>query len=78
MYLCSYKTTSYKQSTLLFFQTCAMGKCTGISIIDSTPLMSCHIKRMHMHKTRYDVFSVKLNSRRDKNRSKRMGFGIFA
>ena len=63
---------------LLFFQTCALGKCTGISIIDSTPLVSCHIKRMHMHKTRYDVFSVKLNSRRDKNRSKRMGFGIFA
>lgn len=36
---------------LLFFQTCALGKCTGISIIDSTPLVSCHIKRMHMHKT---------------------------
>ena len=29
----------------------ALGKCTGISIIDSTPLVSCHIKRMHMHKT---------------------------
>ena len=36
---------------LLFFQTCALGKCTGISIIDSTPLVSCHIKRMHMHRT---------------------------
>jgi hypothetical protein len=36
---------------LLFFQTCALGKCTGISIIDSTPLVSCHIKRIHMHKT---------------------------
>ena len=36
---------------LLFFQTCALGKCTGISIIDSTPLVSCHIKRMHIHKT---------------------------
>ena len=36
---------------LLFLQTCALGKCTGISIIDSTPLVSCHIKRMHMHKT---------------------------
>ena len=32
---------------LLFFQTCALGKCT----IDSTPLVSCHIKRMHIHKT---------------------------
>ena len=36
---------------LLFLNTCALGKCTGISIIDSTPLVSCHIKRMHMHKT---------------------------
>lgn len=36
---------------LLYFQTCALVKCTGISIIDSTPLASCHIKRMHMHKT---------------------------
>ena len=36
---------------LLFLQTCALGKCTGISTIDSTPLVSCHIKRMHMHKT---------------------------
>lgn len=36
---------------LLFLQTSALGKCTGISIIDSTPLVSCHIKRMHMHRT---------------------------
>lgn len=36
---------------LLFLQTCALGKCTGISIIDSTPLVACHIKRAHMHKT---------------------------
>lgn len=36
---------------LLFLQTCALGKCTGISIIDSTPLVSCHIRRMHMHRT---------------------------
>ena len=36
---------------LLFLQTCALGKCTGMSIIDSTPLVSCHIKRAHMHKT---------------------------
>ena len=36
---------------MLFLQICALGKCTGISIIDSTPLVSCHIKRMHMHKT---------------------------
>ena len=36
---------------LLFLQTCALGKCTGISIIDSTPLTACHIKREHSHKT---------------------------
>ena len=30
---------------LLFLQTCALGKCTGISIIDSTPLVSSHIQR---------------------------------
>lgn len=36
---------------LLFLQTCALGRCTGISIIDSTPLASCHIKREGQHKT---------------------------
>lgn len=36
---------------LLFLQTCALGKCTGISIIDSTPLKSCNIKRAHSHRT---------------------------
>ena len=36
---------------LLFLQTCALGKCTGLSIIDSTPIRSCHIKRMYKHKT---------------------------
>ena len=36
---------------LLFLQTCALGKCTGISIIDSTPLVSCHIKRADRHRT---------------------------
>ncbi|WP_270776980.1 IS982 family transposase [Segatella buccae] len=36
---------------LLFLQTCALGKCSGISIIDSTPLVSCHIKRERQHKT---------------------------
>ena len=35
----------------LFMQTCAMGKCIGISSIDSTSLEVCHIKRMHSHKT---------------------------
>ena len=36
---------------LIFLQTCALGKCTGIFIIDSTPLVSCHIKRERQHKT---------------------------
>ena len=36
---------------LLFLQTGAVGKCTGISIIDSTPLVACHIKREKQHKT---------------------------
>ena len=36
---------------LLFLQTCALGKCTGISIIDSTPLAVCHIKRERAYKT---------------------------
>ena len=36
---------------LLFLQTCALGQCTGISIINSTPLVVCHIKREHNNKT---------------------------
>lgn len=36
---------------LLFLQTCALGKCTGISVIDSTPIVSCHIRCEHSHKT---------------------------
>lgn len=36
---------------LLFLQTCALGKCSGISIIDSTPPASCHIKRERLHRT---------------------------
>jgi hypothetical protein len=36
---------------LLFLQTCALGQCKGISIIDSTPLVACHIKREHNNKT---------------------------
>ncbi len=36
---------------LLFLQAYALGKCTGISIIDSTPLESYNIKRAHSHRT---------------------------
>jgi hypothetical protein len=35
----------------LFLQLCCLGKCTGISYIDSTPLQVCHIKREHNYKT---------------------------
>jgi hypothetical protein len=42
------------QSTLLpmvvFLKVQRLGKCTGISFIDSTPLRACHIKREHSHK----------------------------
>ncbi|GHV51121.1 transposase [Bacteroidia bacterium] len=34
----------------LFLQLCCLGKCSGISFIDSTPLRACHIKREHNHK----------------------------
>lgn len=35
----------------VFVKMMCMGKCTGISFIDSTPLRSCHIKREKQHKT---------------------------
>lgn len=35
----------------LFLKTCCLGQCTGISIIDSTPLRACHIRREKQHKT---------------------------
>ena len=36
---------------MLFLKLCSLGKCSAISIIDSTPLVCCHIKRAHMHRT---------------------------
>ncbi|MFC2138274.1 IS982 family transposase [Bacteroidota bacterium] len=33
-----------------FLQLCCLGKCTGISYIDSTPIRVCHIKRELNHK----------------------------
>jgi hypothetical protein len=35
---------------VLFLKTCRLGKCTGISFVDSTTLDVCHIKREHSHK----------------------------
>jgi hypothetical protein len=34
----------------IFLKTCCLGKCTGISFIDSSPLKACHIKREYSNK----------------------------
>lgn len=34
----------------IFLKSCCLGKCTGISFIDSTPLRACHIRREHSNK----------------------------
>ncbi len=34
----------------VYLKTCCLGKCTGISYIDSSPIRVCHIKRAHSHK----------------------------
>ena len=39
----------------IFVKMVCMGKCTGISFIDSTPIRSCHIKREKQHKTFKDI-----------------------
>lgn len=36
---------------VVFLQICCLGKCTGISFIDSTPIRVCHIRREFQHKT---------------------------
>jgi hypothetical protein len=38
----------------IFLQTCCLGKCTGISYVDSTPIRACHIKREQQHKVLKD------------------------
>ena len=35
----------------IFVKMMCLGKCTGISFIDSTPIRCCHIKREKQHKT---------------------------
>lgn len=35
----------------LFLQLCGLGQCTGVSVIDSTPIRVCHIRRESSHKT---------------------------
>jgi hypothetical protein len=34
----------------VFLKTRCLGKCSGISFVDSTPIRACHIKREHSHK----------------------------
>ncbi len=34
----------------VFLKMCCLGKCTGISFIDSTPLKVCHTKREHANR----------------------------
>lgn len=40
-----------------FMQLCCLGKCTGISYIDSCPLRVCHIKRERNHKVMKNLAS---------------------
>ena len=35
---------------VIFLQTCCLGRCTGISYVDSTPIRACHIRREKQHK----------------------------
>jgi hypothetical protein len=39
----------------IFLKTCCLGKCTGISFIDSTPLRACHIRREKQNKVFKDL-----------------------
>lgn len=43
---------------VLFLKTCRMGKCTGISFVDSTTLDVCNIKREWQHKV-FDGIATK-------------------
>ena len=35
---------------VIFVKKCLLGKCTGISFVDSTPLRVCRNQRIHVHK----------------------------
>lgn len=36
---------------IVFIKKVLLGKCTGISFVDSTPLRVCKNQRIHIHKT---------------------------
>lgn len=50
------------QSVLLpmsiFLKTCCLGKCTGISFVDSTPIRVCHTKRIKRNKVFKNIAQV--------------------
>lgn len=46
---------------VIFLKTCRMGKCTGISFVDSTTLDVCHIKREKQNKV-FQNFTTKSKS----------------
>lgn len=54
--------TELMQSTVLpmtiFLKSCCLGKCTGISYIDSTPIRVCKNKRIKRNKVFRDVATV--------------------
>ena len=42
----------------IFLKTCCLGKCTGISFVDSTPIRVCHNKRIKRNKVFRDIAQV--------------------
>jgi hypothetical protein len=42
----------------LFLKTCCLGRCTGISFVDSTPIRVCHNKRIKRNKVFQDIAQV--------------------
>ncbi|MGZ3767978.1 MAG: IS982 family transposase [Mucilaginibacter sp.] len=42
----------------IFLKTCCLGRCTGISFVDSTPIRVCHNKRIKRNKVFKDIAQV--------------------
>lgn len=42
----------------LYMKTCCLGKCTGISFIDSTPIRACNKKRIKQNKVFKNIAAV--------------------
>lgn len=42
----------------LYMKTCCLGKCTGISFIDSTPIRACKNKRINQNKVFKDIANI--------------------